>query len=368
MRNSSARFLPSNRLIVGPLFSAAVVILFIQLPEAVAQSRNRSSARTPARRTQPAKPEVDAYAPEPGYAAPANEPSTSSIDSTGGLRESRRTPDNIWQAHAGRFAATSELGYGLNRPDLKLNGGKIGELNQSRFTFNFGGEYGVTRNIAVRVRTSYGNSSIETKYTIPSTNTTYKASGLGDVELGGKVLYPIQSFLVSADLGLGISFGNAKAAESGQEGNRYSGGLSLNPTIGGAAYLGRAGFLGALLGYRFKFERSETAVSGQTAKLTGGNQLIPQIFYEFQHQNFFLAPSLSYIVTDDLKRTLNGPQATFVYDSIFAMALKGGIYINPDLRLAAIYTLSSMPETSLGSQTTGSHYDHDFLFSARMQF
>lgn len=360
-----------TRLIL-PVFVSA--ILFSSGAEVLAQTRSRTPSRPTVRRAQPtpapARPQNDAYAPEPGYQPYAAEPSYPSSDAAVTNREQRRTPDNIWQAHAGRVAVTAELGYGYAKADLKaVNVGKIGEAERSRFTFNFGGEYGVTRNIAVRARSSYGSITNDNKITsIGAQSSTDKASGLGDIELGGKVLYPVQSFLVSGDLGLSFSFGDQKTAETGREGNRYSGGMALNPTIGGAVYLGRAGFLGGLISYRFKFERTSALPSGATAKLTGGNEIIPQFFYEYQQQDFFISPSISYIVTDDLKSNVNGPTSTIVTDSVLALAIKGGFYIRPELRLAATYTLRSIPENSASLRPASSYFDHDFLASARMEF
>jgi hypothetical protein len=359
----------SVRLLCGALILCGQVI---EAPLADAQTVAQNRRARPVRRAQPVAPQP----PPPAAILPPSptdtytEPSYSNQDLLPAPRDTKRAPDTLWITAAHRFSVQGDFAYGTSKRDVRNTANvKEGEFTLTSMRFDVNGEYGINRNIAGRVATSYASVADDWGSTIVSPiSSSKKTTGLGDVFVGARALYQRDLFLMAGEFNVGFSPADARVAGPSLEGNQFSGGFSIHPKIGGAYSVGRTGWIGGLLGYNFRLERNVIQATGGSSKVTGGSELSPQIFYEYQFNNMYLNPSFQYISVSDSTTTVASTSNSGGGGSRYVYAFEGGIYPIPALRLSGAYTLTSVPDTVVQNRTELSNYLHQFIVSARMQF
>lgn len=368
----SKRFL--NKSLVVRLICGATILCGVAgwSEDASAQSASRRRA-PPVRRTKPTPP----VAPAPAAVAPPPieeypNQTDSNIEPMAPLREAKRAPDTLWITPAGRFSAQGDFTYATSKRDVRdAVNVKQGEFTQTQTRFDVNGEFGINRNIAVRAGTSYQTIANDWAGSVASNiSSSTKATGVGDFIAGARALYSRDQFLMAGEFNVGISPADGRIAAPSSEGNSFSGGFSINPKIGGAYSLGRSGWIGGLLSYNYRLERKVIQASGGSSTITGGSEISPHLFYEYQFNNIYLNPSFQYVSVAD-STTSVGNGATGVSSgsrALYIYGFEGGIYPIPNLRLSAAYSLTSVPDLKVLNTTELSNYLHSFHLSARMQF
>jgi hypothetical protein len=344
-------------------------LILCGLASAVAPAAEAQTRRArPVRRAQPTPAPVPLTAPPiDTYSEP---PLSTDLEPLPQVRDIKRAPDTLWITPQRKFSIQGDLSYGTSKRDVRnLQNVKQGEFTLSATRFDVNGEFGINRNIAVRVGTSYASVANEWGSSIVSpVSSSTKSTGLGDIFIGGRALYQRDLFLMAGEFNVGFSPADAKIAGPSLEGNQFSGGFSINPKIGGAYSLGRTGWIGGLLSYNFRLERNVIQATGGSSKMSGGSELAPQIFYEYQFNNMYFNPSFQYVSVSDSTTTVGSSSTSAGGGSRYVYTFEGGIYPLPALRLSGAYALTSVPDTVVQGQTELSNYLHSFIVSGRMQF
>ncbi|RYG53992.1 hypothetical protein EON80_32175, partial [bacterium] len=139
-------------------------------------------------------PPIDTYS-EPGstYPAPYSPADDSLAQERLQSRDAKRAPDTLWITAQRKFSVQADISYGTSKRDVRnTQNVKEGEYTLSATRFDVNGEFGINRNIAVRVGTSYGsvqNDFANSNGIVSPVSQTTKATGLGDVIIGGRGLY-----------------------------------------------------------------------------------------------------------------------------------------------------------------------------------
>lgn len=184
------------------------------------------------------------------------------------------------------FQAPKENGHLINltyvpysdmKADTYTSGTKTGSLDNKPAIFDLSYLYGISNSFAVGADTTFGTVT-NTNTPNGGSGTDSKLTGMGDLNVWA---------VANSDAGwsflryggyLGISPGNAKGVNGAgalQDGNRYSGGMSLKPYV--AAEWGGNGntSYGVALSYLYMMDRKadDYAVTSVQSTLKGGNTL-----------------------------------------------------------------------------------------------
>ncbi|MDZ4676017.1 MAG: hypothetical protein SGI74_00790 [Oligoflexia bacterium] len=250
----------------------------------------------------------------------------------------------FFQPGAKRSAITLTPYYSTYSTETGIGGFRFQTVKYTETVALLSYEFGLTSNHTVGLNLSFGSSELKYAYeTNPPPEETEKESGLGDIVLLYKGLYPMKK--MSLIYGLNFNYSGTKtSATSTVTGTRNSGGMSFAPMVGVQYKFTPGSVVGAKLNYLFKMERSMTssATGANVAiKETGGSQYLLTAFYEKQFGKFFLTPYVGFGNAGDVTTTPAGGTAVatkgytiipFGFDSLYQMSknLQLGIYYHGD--------------------------------------
>ncbi|HEX4923990.1 MAG TPA: hypothetical protein VFV50_07885 [Bdellovibrionales bacterium] len=330
---------------------------------ASAQSKKRATKKPPAPVASPA-PADAAVAPEaangPGEDAPAA-PSSSTTASA--------ISQYQWQPLAGQSGAQALLGYAISSSKTKQNGIESAKTDASLAALELIYQYGLTSRNSVGVTTTYSSLKATATPAGASSGIELKASGLGDVYFDSRNFADAGSGRVLFGASLGVSPGKRKPVTSGQEGNLYSGGLSL-PVYGGYEADTSGGKFGAVLRYAFRFERTaESSFGGPDTATTGGHTLTVNGYYEGGGLPSHWLARLGYSTTADSENKSGGSASTSKGYSSILYGGSWGTYLSSGLLLALHYDGSYVLKQEITSTSEVEPYlSHAFSARVRAEF
>jgi|GEM_PF-6311740 len=234
--------------------------------------------------------------------------------------------------------------------DVKTNGTKTSESEFTDSTHNLLYQYSISEAATLGLSTFIGSTKVKTTPNGGGSSES-KNSGMGDLTFkysGWSALDSSSKLRWGADLG--FSPGKSKAATVTADGNLYSGGMSLTPSVawestGSVLSWGVGGF------YELNMERTEEAAAGTTddTKTTGGNTLTLKPYLEVPFTNGRAGGFLKYMTVGETKsKTGTAPESTAT-KAATAMALGGAVAYGFTESIAG---LAELEYTSISSDDT----------------
>lgn len=323
------------------LVVAMTVLLSVS---ASAQTKKKKVIRKKptAAKTAPAKhaPAADSTLPETAPSAeveatPAPEAEPVAEAAPAKASASGKISQMNWQPADGQASVDLALGYNMYTLTTKVGGTEAMKFDATGLLMGLGFSYGFSAMNSVGVSTAYSSWSYKTKITGTGSDTTSKASGVGDIYINSRNYADMGGSKLLYGVSLGFSPGKKKTASPTQDGNTYSGGLSLPIYVGWEADLG-GGAWGLLLSYDLKMERTTEGTTADT-KVTGGNIMDLKAYYESGVESYWNA-YLGYRSIGDSESKVGAAAATTTKGkSGVLLGASWGTHLSPGMLLALHY-------------------------------
>lgn len=235
--------------------------------------------------------------------------------------------------------------YDSQKADLKVNGTKTGDLEISNNLYAFEYMYTMSDTMTWGARTAFGTYKVKT-------TTESKNTGMTDLFLtyGGRSA--MSSGTLHWDADLGISPSKGKESNASNDGNLYSGGMSLTPSVSWVAAAGSSMSWGVTGRYQYLMERKlDSTTAGVENTYTGGNALTLMPFIEMPFTDGRGGAYLRYTSTGELKQKAGAAAETAYRGAYTTLALGGSVAYSFSERFAGLADLEYATNTDFQAST-----------------
>lgn len=207
----------------------------------------------------------------------------------------------------------------------KTAGVKTGETEYTDSTHNFLYQYTISQAMTFGLSTFIGSTKAKST-PAGGVSSESKNSGMGDLTFKYSGWSAMDASTLRWGADLGFSPGKSKTSTATADGNLYSGGMTLTPSV---AWENPGSVLtwGIGASYDLNMERTQEAAAGTTddTKITGGNVLTVKPYLEVPFTNGRAGGFLKYMTMGEVKSKTGTAAEATAMKSATAMALGGAL-------------------------------------------
>lgn len=239
----------------------------------------------------------------------------------------------------------------------KSTGAKAAEVKNSQQKGTLSVQSGITDTFSAGADISYTTSKTDIEIS-GSPTTSRKSTGMSDVAVN--VLNRIELPRVNLYVGATASMSPEKGKDptSTKEGNQYTGGWSVSPSIGFSVTLVPDLNFGAGASYAINGERTATdqGTPEKEKKIRGGNLALAYGYLEHRFGNAAIQLVGGFGREEATDTTTGATTSTVEESNLIALGAATYFYLSPLATLTLTYAYVQMPEHSANSTLTASTY------------